>query len=627
MKYRSEIDGLRAVAVLPVILFHAGFDAFEGGFVGVDVFFVISGYLITSILIADIERGDFSLLRFYERRARRILPALFFVMACCLPFAWAWMYPDQLTAFARSLVAVSLFVSNILFWQESGYFSAIAEEKPLLHTWSLAVEEQYYLLFPIFLVLVWRFGRNGAFWSILVLALGSLALAEWGARNEPTANFYLTPTRAWELFAGSLAAFVVRRHGPRGNEPLAALGLAAILFALLFYDSSTPFPGLYALVPVLGTVLVILFADAGTLTARFLSLRAMVGIGLISYSAYLWHQPLFAFARIRSAEEPAPLLMIALAAVSLVLAAFSWKYVEQPFRGRSATFRIGRPTVFALSAIGMIAFTAIGTWGALKDFDYRLTDTERQILTWETYPRQGYYREGTCFLEPSRDYTQFDPACDAGGEVVVWGDSYAAALSSGWILADPAVSQFTASVCPPIVGARIRDRPHCPGINDHVVEVIGANGYDTVVLHGDWVRAATNTDLGRVADTISGLRRVGVSDIVLLGGVPRYYPNMPRRLLRAGASLDAPLRIQADLDEVLETDAVLRDIAQTAGVPFVSFVDAVCDGGRCDAVIAASDGTFQPMVWDNGHVTHEGAMHVLKALAASDPATFGRLLD
>ena len=218
MKYRGEIDGLRALAVVPVMLFHAGFELFGGGFVGVDVFFVISGYLITTILIEDIENKRFSIINFYERRARRILPALFFVIFACIPFAWMWMDLSQMRDFSQSLVALSLFASNILFWTESGYFAGAAEEKPLLHTWSLAVEEQYYLLFPIFLILAWRFGKNRVFWIIVFMSALSLLLSEWGWRNDAIANFYLAPTRAWELFAGSIAAFVVQKQGVKKNN-------------------------------------------------------------------------------------------------------------------------------------------------------------------------------------------------------------------------------------------------------------------------------------------------------------------------------------------------------------------------------------------------------------------------
>jgi peptidoglycan/LPS O-acetylase OafA/YrhL len=360
LKYRAEIDGLRGLAVVPVILFHAGFELFSGGFVGVDVFFVISGYLITTILIEDIENQRFSLVNFYERRARRILPALFFMMLVCIPFAWMWMLPSQMKDFSQSFLAVSLFASNILFWRENNYFDAVSEEKPLLHTWSLAVEEQYYVLFPIFLILAWRFGKDRVFWMIVVMASISLLLSEWGWRNKVTANFYLAPTRAWELFAGSIAAFIVQKQGVRKNNPLALLGLIAIVFSIFAYDESTPFPSVYTLVPVLGVVLLVLFAEKETLAARLLSTKAIIGIGLISYSAYLWHQPLLAFARINFVNQPSHLLMAPLALSSLVLAYFSWRFIEAPFRNKVA---ISRTKIFTLSIAGVIVFSAFGVLG------------------------------------------------------------------------------------------------------------------------------------------------------------------------------------------------------------------------------------------------------------------------
>jgi peptidoglycan/LPS O-acetylase OafA/YrhL len=212
MRYRAEIDGLRAIAVLPVILFHAGFDVFGGGYVGVDVFFVISGYLITSILLSEFSQGDFSFARFYERRARRILPALFVVILACFPFAYVWMSPAQLDAFGLSVASVSIFASNILFWREAGYFDAASEIKPLLHTWSLAVEEQFYLLFPIFLALIWRYGRRWALAAVVCATIVSFAWAQWGTSSDE-AKFFLAPARIWELFAGSIAAFYKPKLG------------------------------------------------------------------------------------------------------------------------------------------------------------------------------------------------------------------------------------------------------------------------------------------------------------------------------------------------------------------------------------------------------------------------------
>jgi peptidoglycan/LPS O-acetylase OafA/YrhL len=360
LEYRAEIDGLRALAVVPVILFHAGFEQFSGGFIGVDVFFVISGYLITTILVEDIENNRFSLVNFYERRARRILPVLFFVVLVCIPFAWMWMLPRQLQDFSQSLVAVSVFASNMLFWLESGYFEAAAEAKPLLHTWSLAVEEQYYLIFPIFLLLSWRFGKNSVFCMIVVFWFISFLLSEWGWRNYETANFFLLPTRAWEIFAGSIAAFIVQRKGVQKSNALSFLGLAAIIFSIFAFDELTPFPSVFALVPVLGTVLLVIYADRNTLAAKLLSTKVFVGIGLISYSAYLWHQPLFAFYRVVSLEAPSTLIMLTLSGCSLLLAYLSWLYIETPFRNKSI---FSKKLIFVSSALFMALLVSLGLIG------------------------------------------------------------------------------------------------------------------------------------------------------------------------------------------------------------------------------------------------------------------------
>ena len=239
MKYRAEIDGLRALAVLPVILFHAGFEAFSGGFVGVDVFFVISGYLIATIIISEMAEGEFSLVNFYERRARRILPAMFFVIIVCIPFAWFWLTPSYLKDFGQSLMAVSTFSSNILFWRESGYFDTAAELKPLLHTWSLAVEEQYYVLFPIFLILTWRLGVKWILILLMIVFLMSLSLAQWGAYNNPFAAFFLLPTRGWELLIGVFIAFYLKYFTHLKSQPvnqfLSLLGFCMITYSIIAF--------------------------------------------------------------------------------------------------------------------------------------------------------------------------------------------------------------------------------------------------------------------------------------------------------------------------------------------------------------------------------------------------------
>lgn len=362
MRYRAEIDGLRAVAVLPVILFHAGFQSFSGGYVGVDVFFVISGYLITSIILIEKQAGTFDLVTFYERRVRRILPALFFVMAVCIPFAWLWLTPNNFRYFSQSVFSVTVFLSNVYFWLRSGYFDLASEFKPLLHTWSLAVEEQYYLVFPLFILLMWKLGRRWIVGLLVVFFGASLALAEWGAYNKPTATFFLAPMRAWELALGSFTAFYFTgRWSPtisnNAHQILSATGIFLIAFAVFTFGKNTPFPGFYALVPTLGTVLIILFATPATIVGTVLGSRAFVGIGLISYSAYLWHQPLLAFARNRFGADLNVTLLAGLCLAALGLAYLSWRFIERPFRNRD---RIARKNLFILAFCCTVAFGLFG---------------------------------------------------------------------------------------------------------------------------------------------------------------------------------------------------------------------------------------------------------------------------
>lgn len=332
MKYRAEIDGLRAVAVIPVILFHAGFDALSGGFIGVDVFFVISGFLISTIIIEDIEKRRFSLLNFYERRIRRILPVLFFIMLICIPFAWMWMLPDPLENFGQSLVATTLSANNILLSITSGYWELASEFKPLLHTWSLGVEEQFYIFFPIFLMLFWWLGKFTLVLLIFLIAMISLFLAELGVDGEWEGTFFLLHTRAWELLSGTVVAFLVHKYGVRNNNLYSAVGLALIIYSMITFDETTPTPSLFTLVPITGVVLLILFAGKNTFVSKILGLKLLVGIGLISYSAYLWHQPLFAFSRIYSVEEPSQLQNVALIVATFIFSYFTWRYIEKPFR-------------------------------------------------------------------------------------------------------------------------------------------------------------------------------------------------------------------------------------------------------------------------------------------------------
>ncbi len=385
MKYRSEIDGLRALAVLPVILFHAGFGLFRGGFVGVDVFFVISGYLITGLLLNDLVQGEFSLGRFYARRARRILPALFCVILLTIPLALLWMLPSQYEAYSRSTLAVISFVSNIFFWRESGYFAAVAGEKPLLHTWSLAVEEQFYLLFPLALWLLWRLGKKPALYGLALATLISLGLCEYASRYATSANFFLLPMRAWELLIGALCAFHHLNSEAKKHDFLSVVGIALIAISVFTFSDAMRLPSVYSLAPALGTALILLYATAESLGGRLLSARPMVGIGLISYSAYLWHHPLFAFAHIRLFNTPSSALMLGLSLLALLLGALTWRLVERPFRDRRQPFYVSnRPAlIMAISAAVLLAtIAAYGHFsqGRLASWKARAPENSRQAF-------------------------------------------------------------------------------------------------------------------------------------------------------------------------------------------------------------------------------------------------------
>ena len=419
--HRPEIDGLRAIAVVSVIFFHADFAGFAGGFVGVDVFFVISGFLITGILIAENLAGDFSILRFYERRVRRILPALYLVLAVSFAVALYLLLPSRLVDFARSALAALLFVSNGYFWRNANYFGPDSSLEPLLHTWSLGVEEQYYLFFPLLVLIFWRFGIPRLAGIIAVATLASLALSEVLWRTGPEANFYLLPSRAWELGLGSLGAFLWHRTGgmPMRRpiaEAAAAVGLALVTGSVLLIDAGTPTPSLIAALPTGGALLILLFATKGTLVARLLSLPLVVGIGLASYSAYLWHQPLFAFARISSTDDLGFGTMLLLCALTFLLAWATLVFVERPFRNRT---RFDRRQTFVGAAGGTVALLAAGAL-VLQSGGLRGTypDYLRDAVTMTSTKQGAYVRKA---YSRADDRTEF--AENGAPRLLLIGDS------------------------------------------------------------------------------------------------------------------------------------------------------------------------------------------------------------
>ena len=362
MNYRPDIDGLRSIAVLPVIFFHAGLSIFSGGFVGVDIFFVISGYLITTIILSELQNDKFSIINFYDRRARRILPALFAVMLFCLVTGYFTMMPDEFKNLGQSLIATTAFSNNILLALTSGYWDLASEFKPLLHTWSLGVEEQYYIIIPMLLLFAWKFFKSKILWMFIFIFFSSLIFAIWFVSISPNIAFYILPTRAWEIALGSIVAVILSKNIINKNNLsicnlLSLIGLILILISIFTFNNKVLSPSYYLLIPTIGTCLIIIFSNENTLTYKLLSLRPIVFIGLLSYSLYLWHQPIFSFLRIYSIEEPSTNTFLISIVFIFLISYLSLKYIETPFRNKKA---VSQKAIFTFAVVGSLFFLAVG---------------------------------------------------------------------------------------------------------------------------------------------------------------------------------------------------------------------------------------------------------------------------
>ena len=640
MKYRPEIDGLRAVALIPVIFFHAEITAFSGGFVGVDVFFVISGYLITTIILIEMEQESFSLANFYERRARRILPALFLVMLASLPFAWLWMAPRDMKDFSQSLIAVSTFSSNIQFWRESGYWDVASEMKPLLHTWSLAVEEQYYIFFPLFLMLMWRFRKCWILGSFLVLTGISLALTQWGTYDHPSATFYLLPTRLWELAIGSVIAFYIVYRKKSTLDPfyykwvcevLGMVGLLLVGYAVFAFDKGIPYPSLYTLIPTIGTGLVIVFSSQQTITGSLLSTKPFVALGLISYSAYLWHQPLLTFARHETLTEPSKITLNVLAFLSIPLAYLSWRYVEKPFRSRDI---FGTKAIFSFSVIGSITFILIGLAGHFSNgFNYRATNGNLSAKAIENKLKVNPGLSITCMVK----FT-LSPDCktDDKPEILVWGDSFAMHLVHGIIASKPnaKIIQMTKSVCGPFFDVAPIIEPRfstswgkdCLEFNANVRSWLENNNTikyavlaspfhqylspNSKLLSRDGQVFPADTELvvKQFEKTLNELRQFGITTKVF-SPPPATGFDLGRCLANAewrGMNLEACDFEVSEISEArLSVYEFLKSVNNTHSVVFLS--DLICQNNRC---ITHLDKNF--IYRDKGHFSQEGSAAVGK---------------
>ena len=640
--HRRDIDGLRAVAVLPVILFHAGVPAFAGGYLGVDVFFVISGFLITGILARDLAEGRFSLARFYERRARRILPALAFILLACVPVALAWLSPNELKSFAQATAATALSVSNFLFWQQLDYFGPDAERLPLLHTWSLGIEEQFYILFPPLLAFLWLRPRRTLTLALL-LAL-SLAAAAWATRHAPSAGFFLLPFRAWELLIGGLLALAAPR-----SLPLATLGLGLVLAAM----AAVPL-GVAGILPLVlacaGTGLVLAFP--GGPASRLLSHPVPVGIGLVSYSAYLWHQPLLAFARIRLGHlEPAA--AVALGALALLLAWPTWRYVETPFRrpGGASPRRAlvtAAATIAGLTALGAAGTLTNGlaarTSPAVQAIMASVTDTNPWRDTCKTdldqanpvHPVQGCLLEGTA------------PA------VAFWGDSHADALQGALFEAAGAAGfrfySVTRSACPPVPGLTRTGpaaSPACDEFVRGVEDYVRRDGIAVAVIAARWISGVATEGFdngeggveGRPGDFLTPIgatpedeadrqarviaRYVGAVEdlldaglhVVLVYPVPEAGWNVPEELARRRARSGEPVTLSTDHAAYLRRQAAILAAFDAIADPRLYRArpsGLLCDRdlpGRCLNSIGD-----QPLYFDDDHLNMTGARFVAPAI-------------
>lgn len=641
MDYRREIDGLRALAVLPVILFHAGFETFSGGFVGVDVFFVISGYLITTIILTKLEQGKFSILDFYERRTRRILPALFLVMLVCIPLAWFWLLPSYMKEFSQSLVAVSIFASNILFWRETGYFETAAELKPLLHTWSLAVEEQFYVLFPLFLMLFWKLGKRWILFTLVLVFLISLVLAQWLAYAKPSAAFYLLPTRSWELLIGAFAAFYLsqanrKMFGKGLSEFSGWLGVMLIIYSIFFFSKATPFPSLYALVPTIGTILIILFATKQTAVCKFLGNKAFVGIGLISYSVYLWHQPLFAFARHNGYSNSDAYVFFLLSVLSIFLAYLSWKFVEIPIRNKSL---VSRKLLFTFAILGSFFFILLGVYGDKKNGDIRQLSVEQQSFlsyfenespAWNYFVKADLskkYRDDCNFFDITKYRTgnstrvpiaAISKSCytkniEDSKVIFIWGDSHAQQLFYGLstvLPKDYEVLQVASSGCWVSTEAKQSRVDYCEQSNWFAYSVIKKIKPNVVIIGQN-----LGHEFAKMEKISENLRGLGVQRVIFTGPTPHWVPSLPAVLARMVPNV--PKRTFLGVDKgVLDLDLKLKkDANQSKIVEYVSLIDFFCNNYGC-LTHYSKDVAASITSWDYGHLTSVASQQVAKDLFA-----------
>ncbi|MGB2942804.1 MAG: acyltransferase family protein [Candidatus Macondimonas sp.] len=619
--FRKDINGLRAWAVTVVILYHFEVPGFRGGFVGVDLFFAISGFLMTRIVIQGLYRSKtatgFSVSRFYLARARRIIPALAALCASLLILGWFFLIPIEYEKLGGHIVSALGFFSNYKFRSRAGYFNAASQENWLLHTWSLSVEWQFYLVFPLLLMMAWKL-RPGIVSLKYTLATGfilSLALSIVLSPLRPSDAFYLLPTRAWEMLAGGLAYLTTYRHGfsKPSSRRLEALGLALIIVATLALDENRSWPGIWAVAPVSGAVAILLANRAESAwTGNALS----QWLGTHSYSLYLWHWPIAVTLNHLDLRNSAVAVLCGLILTGL-LGKLSFRLIENPARKYLAQ---EKPFMQSMALILGVLFIAANAQYIKETHgvNSRLPASLRDISSFKF--DYAFYREGRCLLRPEQTATALASCIDSGHAesseiVLLWGDSYAAHLYPGlsktatdkWRLA-----QMTSIGCPPILGLEMPNKPHCKATNDIILEWIRNEMPNRVILAGNWVIY----DWQQVSRTVDTLKSMGVKRIDLVGPAPMWKKNLSSILIETAWNDEAhghvmPHRLSQGLKPRLsQTDREMKDYAHHAGINFISVYDILCEAGGCLAFVDEPH-IDNLIAWDNGHFTVPGSNYVV----------------
>ncbi|MET0321190.1 MAG: acyltransferase family protein [Duganella sp.] len=558
LKYRADIDGLRAIAVLAVVGFHAFPQYIRGGFIGVDIFFIISGFLISTIIFKNLDAGNFSIAEFYRRRVKRIFPALLLVLISCMAFGWFFLLADEYRQLGKHTAGGAIFISNILLWQESGYFDASADVKPLLHLWSLAVEEQFYIFWPLILAIAWKKKWNLSI-TVILLALLSFAVSVVYLRTDPTAAFYSPQSRFWELMMGSLLAYTALYRPQllqRFRNVRSAAGFLLLAAGLLLINKQSAFPGWWALLPTVGACLIISAGPTALLNKKVLSSRLFVWFGLISYPLYLWHWPIFSFLHIVEGAPPARHIKLVAIVLSIVLAWLTYRLIERPVRNNTVMIARHSSVVFPLVmlVVGSAGYYCYAKDG-LEGTGYRLAGKSMFADNFEnSYPDWHYVRSHDILNQYREDCNFYDiPKFLAGGNtliprpaltaschvrdkahaksVFIWGDSHAEHLNYGLknhLPREWQILQVASSGCMPdanVVAPSTTD--YCAQSNWFAMQSIRQAAPDVVLI-----AQSTGQSIDQFRALHAKLTAAGVKKVIFAGPVPHWEQALPKIVLR-----------------------------------------------------------------------------------------------